>query len=215
MTIFLEGDKMTLDMPLVFNKRLIIRFDISIKEDEITMKIIDKRDAEKKAAEFYDEHFSSTDAIFKGYFATDLNAILQKLDISLVIQSLKEYANIVSRADVSGLLMKNGSEYAIFVEEGDSMERKRFTIAHEIAHKVLNHIDDTKHVSISFRDDYSSQGTSAEEIAANAFAAVLLMPEKIIRHVYTLTSNIVATARYLGVSDAAARNRLNNLGILK
>ncbi|MCL2571276.1 MAG: ImmA/IrrE family metallo-endopeptidase [Defluviitaleaceae bacterium] len=205
---------MTVDMPFIFNRRLVISLNISIKEVEAMTKIVSRQDAEKKASQLYDEHFNPTDSIFRRSFATDLNTILQKMGISVVIQSLKEYEEITKKADVSGFLLKNGDEYAIFVEEGDSMERKRFTIAHEIAHKILNHIDETKFVNISFRDDYSSQGTSEEEIAANAFAAVLLMPEKIIRHVYTLTSDIAATARYMGVSDAAVRNRLNNLGIL-
>jgi len=192
-----------------------ININITKEEADISMKIIDKHDAEKRAALFYDEHFNSTDSIFKGFFATDLNAILRKLEVKVVIQSLKEYAKIAKKTDLAGLLLKNGDEYAIFVEEGDSMERKRFTIAHEIAHKILNHHDESKLVSVSYRDDYSSQGIDDAEIAANAFAAALLMPEKIIRHVYTLTSDISTTARYLGVSDAAAWRRLNSLGILQ
>jgi len=214
MTNFLEGDNMTLDMPFMFNKRLKIRLDISIKEVERVAKITNKKAAEKKAAEFYNVHFDMNDAIFKGNFATNLNAVLQKLGIRAVIGSLKEYENLTGRTGASGFLLKNGDEYAIFVEEDDPMERKRFTIAHEIGHKVLNHINNAEYVSISFRDNFSSQWTKDEEIAANAFAAVLLMPEKIIRHVYTLTSDIPMTARYLGVSDSAVRKRLDSLGIL-
>ena len=213
-TFFLEGDKMNWDMLLGFNKRLVVCFDISIKEVDIMAKITSKQDAEKRAAKLYMEHFDPIDIIFKGSFATDLSVILQKLGIRVVIQSLKGYEKLAENFDVSGYLLKNGDEFAIFVEEADSIERKRFTIAHEIAHKVLNHLDDGKYVSISFRDNYSSLGVNDEEIAANAFAATLLMPEKIIRHVYTLTSDIATTARYLGVSDTAVRNRLNNLGIL-
>ena len=178
-------------------------------------RISNKQDAERKATEFYDEYFDLKESIFKGVFATNLHHILQKMGIRLIIQSLKPYEEMTGKTDVSGLLLKNGDEYAIFVEEGDSIERKRFTIAHEIGHKVLNHVDDAEYVSISFRDDHSSNGSNSEEIAANAFAAVLLMPEKIVRHVYTLTSDIAMTASYLGVSDTALRYRLSSLGILR
>jgi len=213
-TILIVGDKMNLDIPIGFGKRLVIGVSITVKEVEVMGKITNAREAEKRAAELYDEHFNATDAIFKGRFATDLPTILQKLGIKIVIRSLKDYEGLVAKPNVSGYLWKNGNEFAIFLEEKDSLERKRFTIAHEIAHKVLNHIDDNKHVSIFFRDEFSAKGVNAEEIAANAFAATLLMPEKIIRHVYTLTSDVAMTARYLGVSDTAARIRLDNLGIL-
>jgi len=205
---------MTLDMPLIFNRRLVISLDILTKEVGIMAKITNKREAEKKAVELYDELFNASDAIFKGNFATDLNAILHKLKIRLVIRPLKEFETLVDNTGVSGFLLKTGDEYAIFVEESDPIERKRFTIAHEIAHKILNHIDGDEYVSIYFRDDYSSDGTKVEEVAANAFAAAILMPEKIIRHVYSLTSDIPMTARYLGVSDSSVRFRLKNLGIL-
>jgi len=205
---------MTLDMPLIFNRRLVISLDILTKEVGIMAKITNKREAEKKAVELYDELFNASDAIFKGNFATDLNAILHKLKIRLVIRPLKEFEKLVDKNGVSGFLLKTGNDYAIFVEESDPIERKRFTIAHEMAHKILNHIDDDEYVSIYFRDDYSSDGTKVEEVAANAFAATILMPEKIIRHVYSLTSDIPMTARYLGVSDSSVRFRLKNLGIL-
>jgi len=210
-----KGDKMILDIPIFFKNRLIISFDISTKEVEVMTKIINKRDAEKKAIELYEKHFGSVDNVSQGLFATDLNMILQKLNINVVIKPLAEYERLTGKSGISGVLLKNEeNQYTIFIEESDSVERKRFTIAHEIAHKVLNHIGDDERVSVSYRDEFSSLGHSPEEIAANTFAAALLMPEKVIRRVYYLTSDIAMTARFLGVSDTAARYRLINLGIL-
>jgi len=206
---------MVIDIPLIFKKCLIISFEISTKGVEVMAKITNKREAEKKAIELYEKCFGSVDNISHGLFATDLNKVLQSLNISVLIKPLAEYENLTGKNEISGVLLKNEeNQYTIFIEESESVERKRFTIAHEIAHKYLNHIDDTKRVSVSYRDEFASQGSIPEEIAANAFAAALLMPEKVIRYVYFLTSDVAKTARFLGVSDTAARYRLSNLGIL-
>lgn len=57
--------------------------------------------------------------------------------------------------------------------------RRRFTIAHELAHLVLHqqedlHIDEA--FRIQLRNDRSSQAIDEKEIEANQFAAELLMP---------------------------------------
>jgi len=205
---------MTLKIPLWRHKLIIIRIKIFTKEVGIMSKIINKQEAEKTAFDFFEKNFNIADAIFKGEFATNLSKILEILKIKVVIQPLNKIEEITGKTGISGLLLKDGDDYTIFLEENDSLERRRFTTSHEIAHKLLNHISDTDAVSISYRDDYAKKGNDPEEIAANAFAAALLMPEPIIRHVYTLTADISATARYLSVSDSAAKNRLINLGIL-
>jgi len=213
-TFFLDGDKMTMDMPLFFRKYLKISFNIIEKEDKIMAKIIKKSEAEKRAMEFYDDNFNIDNEIFVGNFATNLSYILQKLNIKVIIKSLAESQALAGGRLISGALLKKGDNYTIFVEEAEAKERKRFTIAHEIAHKILNHIDTDEHVSISFRGKGFPIGDTDEDTAANAFAAALLMPERMIRHVYKLTSNVLTTARLMGVSESAARYRLNTLKVL-
>lgn len=60
------------------------------------------------------------------------------------------------------------------------INRKRFTIAHELAHMLIHpktgvHLDQ---VVIQMRDSTSSTGQNEEEMEANRFAAELLMPEQ-------------------------------------
>lgn len=79
----------------------------------------------------------------------------------------------------------------IFIREGTPIvginslhhpNRRRFTIAHELAHYELhrNSIDDQVHVdkkfSVLMRNSSSASGTDRIEIDANMFAAELLMP---------------------------------------
>lgn len=72
------------------------------------------------------------------------------------------------------------SGYSIYVNAGDSYTRKRFTVAHEIAHFLLHRNKDTK----EFSDDlkYRSPGVSDQlEAQANRLAADILMPRRLIR----------------------------------
>jgi IrrE N-terminal-like domain len=114
---------------------------------------------------------------------------------------------------VSGMICPdpiNGgkSGFSIIVRKSDSLERKRFTVAHEIAHFIL-HRDKA---SDGITDDamYRSGLSSKEETEANRLAADILMP-------YTLVQNLVnegfktvpELAEKLGVSKTAMSIRLN------
>jgi Zn-dependent peptidase ImmA (M78 family) len=88
-------------------------------------------------------------------------------------------------ASISGKIFKdalNGgsSRFSILVNAKHSLPRKRFTIAHEIAHFILHR---NRLESGDLIDDamYRSGVTAKEETEANRFAADLLMPFPLIR----------------------------------
>jgi len=88
-------------------------------------------------------------------------------------------------ASISGKIFKdalNGgsSRFSILVNANHSLPRKRFTIAHEIAHFILHR---NRLESGDLIDDamYRSGVTAKEETEANRFAADLLMPFPLIR----------------------------------
>ena len=82
----------------------------------------------------------------------------------------------------SGFTLREGSRTIIGVNTRTSRKRQRFTIAHEIGHVVLHEspliVDHS--VRIDWRDGVSSLGTQKQEIEANAFAAALLMPHRMV-----------------------------------
>jgi Zn-dependent peptidase ImmA (M78 family) len=94
-------------------------------------------------------------------------------------------------------------------------ERKRFTLAHEIAHFLLHRSADNE---FNFRSDsvQSIGSTDKQEIDANELAAKILMPEptlKILRKIPMLDWN---EAKYImGVSGQALEIRLERLGWLQ
>src|SRR5947209_18298606 len=78
---------------------------------------------------------------------------------------------VVSRAfegdeDVSGFYLRNGTERLIGVNHAHAEVRRRFTIAHEIAHAVL-HDEDGIHIDTAFRlrDTKSSLAIDPDEMA--------------------------------------------------
>jgi Zn-dependent peptidase ImmA (M78 family) len=89
---------------------------------------------------------------------------------------------------LSGTLYPEKREIVVNTR-GRSKGRQRFTIAHELGHWELRHWEagdipeDTLGYSGVYEGDSSSEGRSAVEKEANAFAAELLMPSKWIRKI--------------------------------
>lgn len=125
------------------------------------------RSAEKKAESLLSEH-----AIYNP--PVNLEKIAKELKINIQYESFD--------GELSGILIRNEEkgEYIIGVNKEHPENRKRFTIAHEVGHFLLHEGNETyidTSIRYNFRDSDSSQGTSMDEMEANAFAASLLMPE--------------------------------------
>lgn len=101
------------------------------------------------------------------------------------------YADVLEKQlpdSISGMLVpipeaKRNKKHAIVVNAEHPEVRKRFTVAHELGHLLL-HDYQTPHADtgfkIRFRANREYDGTIAEEIEANQFAAELLMPASMI-----------------------------------
>ena len=81
--------------------------------------------------------------------------------------------------DVSGLVVRDGTRTVIGVNREHALTRRRFTVAHELAHALLHegkeiHYD--KNFRVDFRSGASSLGVDVVEMEANFFAASILMP---------------------------------------
>lgn len=103
----------------------------------------------------------------------------------------------------------NKNSYIITVNENHHPNRQRFTIAHELGHYVLGH---------GSKEDvlYRNGDSDPDEIEANAFAAEILMPQGVIRHLIFEQdiTDIRILAKKLWVSDDAMYYRLRNLGLI-
>ncbi|UZJ58198.1 ImmA/IrrE family metallo-endopeptidase [Pseudomonas sp. KU26590] len=90
--------------------------------------------------------------------------------------------------------------------------RKRFTVAHEIGHHVYGDLDAPRDTSTHF----SARSHDPKEVAANKFAAALLMPAALVKHMVLeqRVTDISRLARAFGVSTAAMEFRLKAIGLL-
>lgn len=123
--------------------------------------------------------------------------------------------------EISGLLLRTGDRAIIAVEKGQATTRRRFTIAHELAHLLLHQGEDLRvdtRFRVNMRSPGSSTGEDVEEIESNAFAAALLMPEAFLKkdmHNLVLDiddpAHIQTLAKRYQVSAQAMTLRLVNL----
>lgn len=98
------------------------------------------------------------------------------------------------------------SGYAIFVNASHSERRRRFTIAHEIAHFVLHE----ELIGDGLYDDalYRSGLSGPEEIDANKLAADILMPRRVIDEFAFASNDVETLAHQFNVSEQAMAVRL-------
>ncbi|MGQ9455520.1 MAG: ImmA/IrrE family metallo-endopeptidase [Armatimonadota bacterium] len=96
------------------------------------------------------------------------------------------------------------------------LERRRFTLAHEIGHHLLAHRIGSSE-RLFFLDTSGSRRSSLER-ACDRFATMLLMPEQLVRKYYFELENnpnqrLAIMASRFGVSVWAIRRRLRELGL--
>ncbi len=120
--------------------------------------------------------------------------------------------------DINGQIHKNPTSGEIIIEYDTNMHpnRQHFTLAHELGHYFLGHLNDG---NVHFRDpaqNFNLDNYDPYETEANRFAANLLMPkEKIDFLLHEMKmSSIEEIAQALQVSPAAITYRLKNLGYI-
>jgi Zn-dependent peptidase ImmA (M78 family) len=123
--------------------------------------------------------------------------------------------------DISGVLdVRN--EPIILINKDHRLHRQRFSIAHELGHFQLHHLLGIIHVDKKsyYRNIKSAEGLDNIEIAANQFAAEVLMPENQVRYelekyedFIDMNEDIIAEiASKFSVSATAMGFRIQNLG---
>lgn len=166
-----------------------------------------------------------------------VSQILRKLEINAPPVPVEEIAVAQGlpviespfASDVSGALIRTDGLAGIAVNGTQHPNRKRFTIAHELGHYLLEHEGEGDHLDWKFtvlrRDGNSSEANDTQEMEANFFAASLLMPRDCLRRDLSLRASfngeaelqqddILVLAKKYQVSEKAMSYRLINLGLI-
>jgi Zn-dependent peptidase ImmA (M78 family)/transcriptional regulator with XRE-family HTH domain len=113
---------------------------------------------------------------------------------------------------VDGLCVSVGERALVLVGSSKPSSRQRFTLAHELAHYLVDDLDPL------YVDERGARTRSVAEMRANAFAAHLLMPEAGVRAAVEgavgNAEQAVRVALGFGTSVSAAAYQLGNLGLL-
>lgn len=144
----------------------------------------------------------------------NLDSILEHYGVAKIPSEFDELEALEAnkgKGEISGLVLSSGDNLGIFYKKTDSIHRKRFTIAHELAHCCL-HTDSLKNGYIELRNpDYSDE----RELAADIFAGELLIPKQQLDYVMQrlIKPSLYGLAEIFQVSVNVMRARLEYLRI--
>lgn len=150
---------------------------------------------------------TALDIIKKNQISPPVQILPIAKELGLNVYSVDDWPD-----DLSGALQRDSSSesgFAIYVNAHHSDTRRRFTIAHEIAHFILHRdlIDgDTPLIDDAL---YRSGHSNVVEAAANKMAADILMPWRLIdRVINDGIATIPLLAKKFNVSNSAMSIRL-------
>jgi len=110
----------------------------------------------------------------------------------------------------SGTLRQDNGVWSIHINPQQPLERKRFTVAHELGHLLLGHGPRNREMETN----YNIYNFDPVERDANAFAAALLMPRDAVQHFVSNGYDLFSLAVQFSVSTQAMSIRLERLGII-
>ena len=160
-------------------------------------KIPDFKRAIAKAYEILDKHEITSAPINIVEICKDENVSVCDLDLSKPI-------NNIDVSTISGAV--HLVERMILINPNDGWERRRFTIAHEFGHIILEHkLDECE--EILYRG--SEKGDDCREKEANCFAANILVPESLLLFAKRKGYSDSKLPYLFGVSSQVIEYRLN------
>jgi Zn-dependent peptidase ImmA (M78 family) len=135
---------------------------------------------------------------------------LEKIVTDKLHGKISEVSNLSSDSD--GYISQNKESFIITIPKNQPLNRKNFTIAHELGHLFLHMGFGTSTWNIKTDLVYNRLGNTEEEYEANEFAASLLMPREAYttifkKHISNGLVDIDAIANFFHVSSTAAANR--------
>jgi|TARA_R110000796_G_scaffold118005_1_gene231278 predicted transcriptional regulator len=134
----------------------------------------------------------------------NISELAQELGVTVRFEPLED--------EVSGSLVKEkrSGAWVMTVNSLHHPHRQRFTIAHELAHRICHAANSDNFEDKTFFRNGDSNWMEAE---ANQFAAALLMPENsFVNYIDNVSAKVEDLANYFQVSSMAVRVRARVLG---
>lgn len=113
-------------------------------------------------------------------YPIDIAKLLFDMDIRVWPYDFSQYNNDNDNK-ILGAMVADEKNLALFYQIGETKNRNRFTLAHELAHCCLCHINENEMPYVEYRHD--GVVTDQKEKDANIFAGELLIPVRYLRQV--------------------------------
>lgn len=116
-------------------------------------------------------------------------------------------------------LEDDDGERCVYVDKSLSEPEKRFNIANQVAHIILNHHANLKphEFLVEYRPRYrglSDADQYGEKMQAILLAAALLMPRELVENGWKKSRNLEVIAQYFKVPASLAMVRLDAMGLI-
>jgi Zn-dependent peptidase ImmA (M78 family) len=132
---------------------------------------------------------------------------------------LEVYETDFDDKELESTLVEEDDEKCIYVDRQIDEPSKRFSIAKQIAHVILNHTEklSEKEYLVSYKRQL--QGVSnpedyGERLQAMVLASALIMPKKLVLDMWDKSHSVEVVADYFAVPIKAAMFRLDILGLI-
>lgn len=154
--------------------------------------------------------------IDRNTYPIDIATILYNMRIRVLPYDFSKYDGEKKETRILGAMVADKTDLALLYRKGETKNRCRFTLAHELAHCCLSHLSGQTMPYIEWRHD----GIVIDqcEIAANTFAGQLLVPSKELRKVLSIEypnslPQVTRLAEMFAVSVAVMKERLKQLEV--
>lgn len=188
--------------------RKIIYFSFITKEGDCMSNILEELSG-KTAPELLKQYNISTVP------PINISLLLQRIGILEIPYDFSEVENAMgySHGDVLGATFATENKVGIFYRSSDTLNRKRFTLAHEIAHCCL-HKDSLERKHIELRSCQTEN--NGKERDANIFAGELLIPTSSLRKIHSqllVAPSLSDLSKIFAVSTNVMAARLDYLNL--
>ena len=149
-------------------------------------------------------------------YPIDIARVLYRMKIRVLPYNFSKYDDNNLENRILGAMIADETNLALLYRNSESKNRNRYTLAHELAHCCLAHLEDETMPYIEWRHD--GNVTDEREIEANIFAGELLIPTKELRGVLSsdypdTLPRVAELAKKFAVSTNVMKGRLKHLEI--
>lgn len=147
----------------------------------------------------------------------NISLLLDKIGISVIAKDFSEIEKITKSesGSILGAAFSNDDDLAIFYKKSDQLHRKKFTIAHELAHCCLDCPEnESSHIEFRLEPFVNiSEEDLQKERRANIFAGQLLIPKEALLSCYDkmIIPSLTELAKIFEVSSSVMAARLDYL----